>query len=127
MKNIVVCLLVVSLIVPAVLSAQATSTWVFMGSDGHLHYKTDSNGNRILDFSYAGYKGGGVALPVVPVAQTISSVSGDNTSHIQAAIDAVSSRTPDANGFRGAVLLQAGTYSVSGTLHITTGGVVLRG
>ena len=127
MKNIFICLLVLSLMLPVALSAQATSTWVFMGSDGHLHYKTDANGNRILDYSYAGYKGGGVALPVVPVAQTIGPVSGDNTSHIQAAIDAVAGRTPDANGFRGAVVLQAGTYAVSGTLHITTGGVVLRG
>jgi len=113
-------------LVPA-LFAQATSSWVFMGSDGHLHYKTDSNGNHILDYSYAGYEGGGVALPTVSVAQTIGPVSGDNTAHIQAAINAVSALTPDANGFRGAVLLQAGTYALSGTLHITTGGVVLRG
>jgi hypothetical protein len=127
MKNIFVCLFVVSLLVPVALSAQATSSWVFMGSDGHLHYKTDAQGNRILDYSYAGYEGGGVALPTVPVAQTISPVSGDNTAHIQAAIDAVSGLTPDANGFRGAVLLQAGSYAVSGTLHITAGGVVLRG
>jgi hypothetical protein len=127
MKHIFVRLLLISFLVPVALFAQTTSSWVFVGSDGHLHYKTDSNGNRILDYSYAGYQGGGVALPTVPVAQTIGPVSGDNTPHIQAAIDAVSARTPDANGFRGAVLLQAGTYTVSGTLHITTSGVVLRG
>ncbi|PYX87844.1 MAG: hypothetical protein DMG67_18465 [Acidobacteria bacterium] len=121
------CLAFVSLLAPLVLFPQSTSTWVFIGSDGRLHYKTDSHGNRILDYSYAGYKGGGVQLPVAPVAQTISPVSGDNTSHIQSAIDAVSARTPDSNGFRGAVLLQAGAYSVSGTLHINAGGVVLRG
>src|SRR6516225_7074517 len=125
MKNILICCLAALLVVPVALFAQATSSWVFAGPDGHLHYKTDSNGNRILDYSYAGYQGGGVALPTVPVAQTIGPVSGDNTAHIQAAIDAVSAGTPDANGFRGAVLLQAGTYAVSGTLHITTGGVVL--
>jgi len=120
-------LAVAFLIVPCALFGQAASTWVFFGSDGHLHYKTDANGNRILDYSYAGYEGGGVKLPVVPVAQTISPVSGDNTSHIQAAINAVSALTPDANGFRGAVLLQPGTYNVSGTISITAGGVVLRG
>src|SRR5260370_40292572 len=120
-------LAVAFLIVPCLLFGQATSTWVFFGSDGHLHYKTDANGNRILDYSYAGYEGGGVKLPVVPVAQTISPVSGDNTSHIQAAINSVSALTPDANGFRGAVLLQPGTYNVSGTISITAGGVVLRG
>jgi hypothetical protein len=127
MKHIFVCLLLISFLVPVALSAQATSSWVFMGSDGHLHYKTDSNGNHILDYSYAGYEGGGVALPTVPVARTIGPVSGDNTANIQAAINAVSALTPDANGFRGAVLLQAGTYAVSGTLTIATGGVVLRG
>ncbi len=121
------CLALVFLLAPLALFCQATSTWVFAGSDGRLHYKTDSNGNRILDYSYAGYQGGGVPLPLVPVAQTISPVSGDNTAHIQTAIDAVSALTPDANGFRGAVLLQAGTYDVSGTLHINAGGVVLRG
>src|SRR5260370_7313528 len=129
MRNVLLYLhlAVAFLIVPCVLFGQATSTWVFTGSDGHLHYKTDANGNRILDYSYAGYEGGGVKLPVVPVAQTISPVSGDNTSHIQAAINAVSALTPDANGFRGAVLLQPGTYNVSGTISITAGGVVLRG
>src|SRR5260370_14116237 len=129
MRNVLLYLhlAVAFLIVPCVLCGQATSTWVFTGSDGHLHYKTDANGNRILDYSYAGYEGGGVKLPVVPVAQTISPVSGDNTSHIQAAINAVSALTPDANGFGGAVMLQPGTYTVSGTISITAGGVVLRG
>src|SRR6516164_6285492 len=53
-------------------AGQVTSSWVFVGSDGQLHYKTDSQGNRIMDFSWAGYKGGGVPLPSVPVQQTLS-------------------------------------------------------
>ena len=82
MKHIFVCLLLISFLVPVALSAQATSSWVFMGSDGHLHYKTDSNGNHILDYSYAGYEGGGVALPTVPVARTIDRKSTRlNSSH----------------------------------------------
>src|SRR5882762_8232461 len=111
----------------SMLSAQSASTWVFFGSDGLLHYKTDSQGNRIMDFSFAGYKGGGVALPVVPGAVTVSPASGDNTAKIQAAIDSLSQRSPDAQGFRGAVLLAPGTYDIGGTLSITTSGVVLRG
>src|SRR5438477_3298408 len=117
------CLAFVSLLAPLVLFPQATSTWVFTGSDGRLHYKTDSNGNRILDYSYAGYKGGGVQLPVAPVAQTISPVSGDNTSHIQSAIDAVSASMPDCNRFRGRVLLTAAVYGGSRTLRFTGWGV----
>lgn len=83
--------------------------------------------NRVPDFSHAGYKGGGVSLPVLPVMKTVEPVSGDCRALIQAAIDEVSALTPDANGFRGAVLLKAGVYAVEGTLFIRTGGVVLRG
>src|SRR5579883_389364 len=108
-------------------AGQATSSWVFVGPDNHLHYRTDAKGNHIMDYSYAGYKGGGVALPVVPAVTTVHPVSGDNTANIQAAINSVSQRTPDANGFRGAVLLAPGTYNVSGTINITASGVVLSG
>jgi hypothetical protein len=110
----------------SILSAQ-TSTWVYPGSDNRLQYRQDDRGNRIMDFSYAGYQGGGVALPIVPVAQAVNPIGGDNTQQIQAAIDAVSALTPDAHGFRGAVLLEAGSYDISGTLNITASGVVLRG
>jgi hypothetical protein len=92
-----------------------------------LHYRTDAQGNQIMDFSYARYQGGGVRLPVVPVAATISPAEGDNTANIQATIDQVAQLSPDTNGFRGAVLLEPGTYDVADTVTITTSGVVLRG
>src|SRR4029077_13807008 len=104
----------------------ATSAWVSMGAC-HLQYKYDSQGNRIMDYSYAGYKGGGVALPNVPVAVTVTPVAGDSTANIQAAINTVSAMALDANGFRGAVLLKPGTYNVSSTLNVNASGVVLRG
>src|SRR5213075_852253 len=81
-----------------------------------------------MDFSYAGYRGGGVALPVVPVVETVRPSGGDDTAAIQMAIDAVSRRplmTP--GGVRGAVLLAAGKYRTTGTLTIAASGVVLRG
>ncbi len=37
-----------------------------VGSGPELHYATTAKGDRICDFSYAGYRGGGVALPDVP-------------------------------------------------------------
>ncbi|MGH3648312.1 MAG: discoidin domain-containing protein [Micromonosporaceae bacterium] len=104
-----------------------TSQRVSVGGDGRLVYPPYSNGDRIPDFSRAGYRGGGVALPAVPVRRTVSPVSGDDRASIQSAIDAVSGLTPDASGFRGAVLLRAGTYEVSSSLTIRTSGVVLRG
>src|SRR5256885_795901 len=36
-------------------------------SDGRLAYATDAAGNRVIDFSSAGYHGGGVAIPRAPV------------------------------------------------------------
>jgi hypothetical protein len=110
----------------AVASAQ-TSTWVFSGPDGRLRYASDPQGDRIMDFSFAGYKGGGVALPVVAAQATVTPASGDSTAAIQAAIDAVSQLAPDASGFRGAVVLAPGSFDVSGTLTIAASGVVLRG
>lgn len=100
---------------------------VHPGADGRLVYVPDDQGNVIHDASHAGYRGGGVALPAVPVRETIWPVAGDNTAHIQAAIDKVSARTPDANGLRGAVLLRAGYYRMATPLRIQAGGVVLRG
>lgn len=81
------------------------------------------------DFSTCGYRGGGVALPEVPVLATLSPAEGeaDDTDRIQAAIDAVGAATPDAEGRRGTVLIRAGIWRVAGTLHLRVGGVVLRG
>lgn len=102
------------------------SQWVYTGAGGKLVYKTLPAGDRIMDFSYAGYMGGGVGLPDVPVKITLSAADGDNAEAIQSAIDKVS-QMPLANGFRGAVLLKAGQYSCSKTLTINASGVVLRG
>ncbi len=87
--------------------------------------------NIVPDFSRAGYRGGGVALPArtsIPVRHVLEpSGRGDDHARIQAAIDAVAALPPDSRGLRGAVLLERGRYSVSDTLRIRAGGVVLRG
>lgn len=117
-------------IVPA--ASAATSSLVYL-HNGKLVYAPYANQgqtnavNTIPDFSYAGYKGGGVPLPYVPAKITINPVDGDDRLNIQNAIDYVSSLPLDANGFRGAVHLNAGTYDVNGDLFIIASGVVLRG
>src|SRR3954449_10802953 len=74
------------------------SEWVRRGADGKLAYKTTPAGDRIMDFSYAGYRGSGVALPDVPVKRTIKPSGGeDDTTTIQAAIDEVAKMPLDAN------------------------------
>ncbi len=99
----------------------------FLGPDGRLEYAPDYLGNRIPDYSHAGYRGGGVPIPDVPVVRVLEPVPGDNTARIQAAINELAAMPLDENGFRGAILLKRGTYEIAGTLHIQTSGIVLRG
>ena len=104
-----------------------TSPWARVDVPGHLAYATLPKGERLLDFSSAGYMGGGVAIPTVAVEQSVKPSGGsDDTAAIQAAIDAVS-KLPATGGARGAVLLAPGTFHLQGSLSITTSGVVLRG
>ena len=102
-------------------------TPVSVGKNGHLEYTPDAEGNRIPDFSYAGYMGGDAPIPDVPVRVTVSADKGDATLRIQSALNYVASLPVDKNGFRGAVLLGKGTFEVDGGLKINASGVVLRG
>lgn len=94
---------------------------------GRLVYTPDSLGNRVPDFSWCGYKASEQPLPVVESKVIVPVAKGDATLRIQSALDYVASLPADANGFRGAVVLQKGNYEVSGQLLITSSGVVLRG
>ena len=108
---------------------------VSVGANGQLSYLPNATGDVIADFSTVGYETGVVPLPdttggvSVPVKATVNpgAAGVDMTATIQAAINAVSALTPDANGFRGAVLLTAGNYPINGQLSITASGVVLKG
>ena len=104
-----------------------STSLVYPGVDGKLTYIADSVGNRIPDFSNAGYRGGGVAIPYIPNKATVWPVPGDNSANIQAAIDKVSALPLDASGFRGAVLLKMGEYPLDKPLYIKASGVILRG
>jgi hypothetical protein len=94
---------------------------------GLLEYAPDADGNRVPDFSFAGYGGGGVPLPRLPSRVVVSPAVGDSGARIQAAIDYVAKLQPDAQGFRGAVQLESGRYELAGSVEIKTSGVVLRG
>jgi len=100
---------------------------LFTGAKGVINYTPDSLGNRIPDFSYCGYKASEQTIPNVDVKVVVPVTKGDATLRIQSALDYVASLPVDANGFRGAVLLQKGVYEVFGQLQINTSGVVLRG
>lgn len=88
----------------------------------------DTLGNIMPDFSNIGYMGSELDIPYIPIKETLSPPSsGDAGQMIQDAINRVAKLTPDANGFRGTVLLKRGRYNVSGQLFITESGIVLRG
>jgi autotransporter-associated beta strand protein len=108
-------------------AATNLSAWAFPGTSGRMLYRPDALGNRVLDYTAAGYKGGTVPIPDVPVKVTRSPVAGDNGAHIQAAVNHVKTLPLDANGFRGAVLLTAGEYPIAGSITIDASGIVLRG
>lgn len=103
------------------------SKFAYPEPEGKLIYHEDAQGNRIPDYSYAGYGGGGVALPAAPVKITLEPQAGDDSLRIQEALDAVGKLPMDENGLRGAVLLSAGEYYIKDSLKITHSGVVLRG
>lgn len=106
---------------------QKPLTPIIVQSNGQLIYTPDSLGNRIPDFSYAGYMAGEKSIPDVPVKVIVPVVNGDATLRIQSAIDYVSRLPLDKNGVRGTVLLQKGIYKVEGQLKLSSSGVVLRG
>ncbi len=106
---------------------QEASTIVYEDDQTCLRYVADAENNYIPDFSYAGYKNGEEALPTLPTIRTLSPISGDNTAHIQAVLDEMADQPMNEQGFRGALLLEAGTYEIHGTLMIKGSGIVLRG
>ncbi len=119
--------LVLSLAPCALRAEQQKGQAVEFGPGGKLVYETDEAGNRVPDFSHAGYGGGGATIPDAPAVVRVGPRDGDDTDRIQAAINYVSSLPLDDDGLRGAVVLGPGRFEVSGQLTISTSGVVLRG
>jgi hypothetical protein len=83
--------------------------------------------SELIDYSHAGYGGGGVAIPSVLATIAVTPSGSDDTAAIQAAIDRTSLLAADARGMRGAVVLRPGKYRVGGQLHLNASGIVLRG
>ncbi|MEM7477550.1 MAG: hypothetical protein AAF483_21395 [Planctomycetota bacterium] len=119
--------------VRAVAEAVDASAFAYYGDANRLVHPLDAQGNRIADFSSAGYMNGSVPIP--DIAANIDSsriidvtpVPGDDMANIQSAIDQIAAMEPDASGFRGVVQLSAGEFEVSDQLQILQSGIVLRG
>ncbi|UCD37262.1 MAG: peptidoglycan-binding protein, partial [Fidelibacterota bacterium] len=103
------------------------SSIVYYDQDDKLVYVADEEGNRIPDFSYAGYRNGEVPIPEIPVVRTLSPVEGDNADSIQTALFELGLLPKNEDGFRGALLLSPGIYEIRSTIQLRFDGVVLRG
>ncbi|MCS7463146.1 cadherin-like beta sandwich domain-containing protein [Paenibacillus doosanensis] len=101
-----------------------------MDGSGQLTYVPDYKGNQVMDYSAVGYKGGGTAIPNVPVRVKVAPLADDTQDAwqtIQDAIDYVSLYPVQEDGFRGAVYLEAGVFRISKPLNVNVSGVVIRG
>lgn len=113
----------------------AQTTWqselVKVDDAGRIAYHKDADGFVIPDFSFAGYKSGEAIPDYRPSSDRTEIVTpipdANNTANIQQAINKIAALTPDANGFRGVVQLNAGKYLVDETINLNVSGVVLRG
>ena len=108
-------------------AADRPAVSVQRGEDGRLTYSADAAGNKIIDFSSAGYAGGGESIPLVPAKIVVAPDGRRDGERIQAALDLVAAMPVGADGFRGAVLLRPGRYAIAGNLRLRASGVVLRG
>lgn len=106
----------------------AKSRWVACTDQGKLRYAVDrATGASLPDTSRVGYRGGDAPLPTLPIVQHVAPSGGDDTALLQSAINAVGARSPDANGWRGRLVLAPGVFRVNRPLLVARSGVVVEG
>ncbi|MGF1925121.1 MAG: hypothetical protein ACQUHE_13155, partial [Bacteroidia bacterium] len=108
-------------------SAQQGKSKYINIQNGRLSYVPDQYGNVIPDFSKVGYWQNAKQIPNVKVVTTLTANGVDDQQRIQSAIDELSKRPANTDGFRGAILLKKGTYKIPESIKITRSGIVLRG
>ncbi len=96
---------------------------------GSLATVTPSAAQEVpMDYSYCGYHRSETTIPTVNIVTSIKPSGNNDTPTIQAAIDWLSKQKPDKKtGFRGAILLDEGVFTLEEPLRIRTSGIVLRG
>ncbi len=111
---------------PYVQSESMNAQIVSVGENGELIYADfDGQGSTLLDYSRVGYRAGEEKIPLAKVVKILEPGNlNDHTAMIRKAIAEVAALPVDQ---RGAILLRAGTYTVSGQINIASSGIVLRG
>ena len=102
------------------------SQWAHPSADGHLIYHSDKNGVTIPDYSFAGYRSGGVALPTVLHRSTSCPLE-------PTTLPPFSTRSIPSLPVRSTPMASAapynspGVFQCSAALTIAASGVVVRG
>ncbi|MBU1101874.1 MAG: DNRLRE domain-containing protein [Bacteroidetes bacterium] len=92
------------------------------------NYGESNEDNIIPDYSFCGYKQGGVKIPTVQTVVEVEALDGlDMRERLQNLIDSVGQLPMNNEGIRGAILLKRGLFRVDGKLYIRDSGVILRG
>ncbi len=129
-RYLVILSLFVTLTSQAVEVSPEVSPYIKDGGDKLSYGPINNAGDRILDFSYAGYKGGGVPLPTpedMPHRITITPTGNNDNVLISQAIGQLGSMPLNDKGFRGEVYLEAGTYDIQSNIPVYYSGISIRG
>ena len=116
-----------AVLLPCLTGAQPETAPSLLPKNGVLASAPDTLGNQIPNFSFCGYEASDSAIPLVPAVAVVRPMEGDATATLQQAIDYVAALPLQANGFRGAVLIEKGLYKLQGRLTIRQSGIVIRG
>lgn len=106
---------------------------VYPDKDGRLVYPAfNEKGDRLFDFSGAGYNEGWTSLPEpnqIPVVASLDpdTSGGDDATRIQQALDQVATHPVSQYGFRGVLQLNRGTFHLHKPIEIRASGVILQG
>jgi hypothetical protein len=130
--------LIASVLLSGLLASASSPAQRFVDVDTHgkLTYPADDRGNRVPDFSHAGYRGGNEPIPNRPATSAIvlerpveengvrKLVIGQS---VENAVRRLCQQPADATGYRGTLLLSPGMHVVTGPIRVTASGVVIRG
>src|SRR5690606_4276002 len=89
----------------------------------------DLQRSNLPNFSFVGYKRCESPLPILTDLYSLRITADSNRNHtklIQSKIDELSNR-PLYNGFRGVLILEAGTYYLTEPININVSGIVIKG
>lgn len=127
-RTALVCFVAIIALAFSINKDEWQSKLVTLNPDGSLTYNPDEQGNTLPDFSRVGYHEGDKDIPAIPVVKAVDApADGNGQQLIQDAINEVSKLAPDANGYRGTILLRKGIYKVPDSLRISASGIVLKG